>query len=363
MRVAQRIPTEEIYDALLEEDGLTALSGRLADAIGARSWIVGWIYDSGLHLFPSSTPQWPEAMIAEYARDFARLDLWTQAFARNLAPERVIDAESLVPPGLWENGVVYNELLRPHREELFHCVSIAAANRTGKGCIAFHRLKSQSRFGRDSIAMLEEAAPHVSRTLSLKAKMLSLDVKARSADIMLETLGDAAFVLSPNRRIVELNEAAEQLLSAGSALRQRGGILEARQATANAALRRAVGAASARERPEATSFLLDGGRALAATAIPLRLPGRAGAVLLWLRDLADRRPGVADQLRGLFGLTVAEARIAEAIGDGKSATAIAEERQVTHETVRGQIKSLMAKLGCRRQAEVAKIVARLIRAP
>jgi DNA-binding CsgD family transcriptional regulator len=61
-------------------------------------------------------------------------------------------------------------------------------------------------------------------------------------------------------------------------------------------------------------------------------------------------------LQAVYGFTPAETDIALQVARGKSAEAIAQERDVAVGTVRAQIKSVLAKLGVRRQVElVAKL--------
>ena len=58
----------------------------------------------------------------------------------------------------------------------------------------------------------------------------------------------------------------------------------------------------------------------------------------------------------LFGLSQAEAQISIRLAEGFSPADIAEQRRVTDGTVRVQVKTIMAKLGCRRQTQIAAAV-------
>ena len=44
------------------------------------------------------------------------------------------------------------------------------------------------------------------------------------------------------------------------------------------------------------------------------------------------------------------------VGEGSTVQEMADERQVRPDTVRSQLKALMAKLGCRRQSEVVALI-------
>jgi DNA-binding CsgD family transcriptional regulator len=61
-------------------------------------------------------------------------------------------------------------------------------------------------------------------------------------------------------------------------------------------------------------------------------------------------------LRGLYGLTPAEARVAELVSQGHSLPEAAEFMHVTHETARSQLKSVFSKTGARRQNELVRLI-------
>ena len=97
---------------------------------------------------------------------------------------------------------------------------------------------------------------------------------------------------------------------------------------------------------------------LLAQAISLD-PGVAGpGRLLVFFDNPARRSDSTSALQ-LLGLTPAEARVAEMVGGGCSPRQTAEGLGLTLNTVRSALKVAFEKLGINRQAELARIVARL----
>jgi DNA-binding CsgD family transcriptional regulator len=74
----------------------------------------------------------------------------------------------------------------------------------------------------------------------------------------------------------------------------------------------------------------------------------------------QERSDLEDQLQDLYRLTPAEVRVALLLVEGMAPKEIAVSNQVTINTVRTQIKSLLNKTGTRRQAEfVAEMYRRL----
>jgi len=107
------------------------------------------------------------------------------------------------------------------------------------------------------------------------------------------------------------------------------------------------------------------------TSIPVRLLveplGTSGMPEFWTNDavvavyLQDPEQHLdVDQalMARLFGLTEAEARVGAGLALGKDVQAMADEAGTTVNTVRTQLKSVMAKTGTRRQAELVATVLR-----
>lgn len=65
-------------------------------------------------------------------------------------------------------------------------------------------------------------------------------------------------------------------------------------------------------------------------------------------DGSDRK----QRLKAAYGLTAAEAEVALRLADGLALKRIADERNTSEATVRTQIKSIAAKMGCSRQVEI-----------
>ncbi len=82
--------------------------------------------------------------------------------------------------------------------------------------------------------------------------------------------------------------------------------------------------------------------------------GFAGAVVFVI-DPEDTRAISTERLARLFVLSQAESEVVRAMVDGLSAAEIAELRGTTDGTVRSQIKSIYAKTGVRRRADLVRL--------
>lgn len=69
----------------------------------------------------------------------------------------------------------------------------------------------------------------------------------------------------------------------------------------------------------------------------------------------------ASTLASIFGLSAAEGRLAARIGRGEELKDIAEAEGIVIETARARLKAVFAKTGTHRQAELAILIAGLMR--
>jgi DNA-binding CsgD family transcriptional regulator len=74
----------------------------------------------------------------------------------------------------------------------------------------------------------------------------------------------------------------------------------------------------------------------------------------------QERPAEA-ALRACFGLTTAEARLAQSLACGETLQNAAELLSISRDTVRSHLKSVFAKTQTHRQSELASVLARLRR--
>ena len=88
--------------------------------------------------------------------------------------------------------------------------------------------------------------------------------------------------------------------------------------------------------------------------------GQAATAVIVLTDPYKYREPDRMLLRDMFGLTKMEAAVAIGIANGKDLKQIAKERDVSPNTVKSQLKAVMAKTKTRRQAELVAMLARLV---
>lgn len=176
-----------------------------------------------------------------------------------------------------------------------------------------------------------------------------------------------ALSLDASGVLTNCTPAARRLLEDGRLLALRGGRVGCACAASSvefqAALRRLPASLAERAAPACENVMLrDDGCPRAVVSLYGLMVGGEMTVLMLVRLLPQPdEPVIADPaavvaLRHAYDITTAEAEIAVAAGSGASATEIAEARGRSLATVRTQIRSIHAKLGIRRQAELCRLV-------
>jgi len=193
------------------------------------------------------------------------------------------------------------------------------------------------------------------------------------AHCILDHLVHPMLVVSPDRTIHHSNFAGHQFIAGRHGMQVKDGKLTAtRQGDTEAlddmlaevsdpasrAIHPGVLKLSSRQgRPTKVMLLMPMRTAAAPAPKCVRLPERL--VLLAVIDPPNRLLPDEHLVRSVYGLSVAEARIALKIAAGKSLSQIALESRTSLHTVRTQLKAVFAKTGTSRQAELALTLAAL----
>jgi DNA-binding CsgD family transcriptional regulator len=124
-----------------------------------------------------------------------------------------------------------------------------------------------------------------------------------------------------------------------------------------------IAQATLKRNPVATAVIVPGHSGaprflLTVTPLVARM-GKPVALILF-RDASKPDRSLPARLRMLFALSEAEACVAADLANGLAPGEIADDRGVSMNTLRTQMKSIHAKTGCRRQSEFVALVRRIV---
>ncbi|MCR5856486.1 helix-turn-helix transcriptional regulator [Mesorhizobium sp. J428] len=216
-------------------------------------------------------------------------------------------------------------------------------------------------FGKEKVRWLDSLRPHLARSTLLSAR-LAFD-RARTAVETLAGLGLPACAVRQSGAVIVANG---EFANETGIWTTRGGdriALHDRRADAQLgdALRLISTEQGVRSLPIASR---EGAPPAVLHVVPIRraahdLFAQAMAILV-LTTASDEPTGATPLLQALFDLSPTEARIAAFIAAGRTVDEIALGDAKSVETVRNQLKSVLAKTGCRRQVDLARLLARLV---
>jgi DNA-binding CsgD family transcriptional regulator len=215
------------------------------------------------------------------------------------------------------------------------------------------------------IAALLRIVPHLDRIGALA--LARGNIQAQSAIEAFSLINRPAILLDRSGCALRMNEQAERLYP--SAFQMREGVLTPLHRGVVAAFRALIDIATASAKPHdlpapgPLAIPRATGRPLVVRAAPIVGRGRdlfrLGRAILTLVD-PDRNPDVGqDALRGIFGLTDTEARVARRLAQGLSLDEISNAHLVTKDTVRTHLREIFAKTQTRRQGELAALLNRI----
>jgi DNA-binding CsgD family transcriptional regulator len=348
-------PVDQIYEAAVAPERWPAVLdslSKLADGNGAI------LFTSGLQKWVASEEA--QEFVQEYVAQGwpARTDRSLRLFAAN-HPGFLSDLDVYTRDEL-DKEPVFTEFLRPRGFGWGVATAISAPS---GDLIAFdvERLYSRGPVERETIRSLDYLRPHLARAALISGRLFL--ERLQSAAAILDAIGLAAAVLGESGRPLAVNSCFERLIP--HVARERRDRIEIVNASADALLVDALArigpsgdGESVRSIPVAATRVQP---PMVLHLIPMRGAARdifSGAeAILVITPLTLQEAPKAELLQGLFDLTPAEARVARAIAQRKAIDGIAAEFSLSRETIRSQVKSVLAKTGCARQVDLAVVLA------
>lgn len=284
----------------------------------------------------------------------------------------------------------YNDFAR--RFDICYLCWVAFTDPIQYTALSLVRSEKRDPFGESHLHLLALLAPHLKQAISLNQKMQFLQLGSAMGEKTAEALALALVSLDGDGHVIKMSKGAEELLSKrdGIRLQNRKLVLHcaAEHARFEIMLQGALQTAKGQglERPVRSSELLrlgktarcvptapSGGALLVSRlnrTTPLQLtlfPFHSDSVLqqdhpyalVFLYD-SEQGPVSHDRfLRELYGLTPAEAHLAQLIGSGIKLEIAANQLQITKETARDRLKQIFRKTGVSRQAQLVHLLSRL----
>ena len=366
----------DIYDAGSNVGSWAAVGKRMFDHLGADSGTLRLKRPDGqaVNVFePSSEGE------SKYSEYFSHIDPIRAAVCR-MAPQgdwssAVAIESDLVNDELYRKSAFYRDFAVPNGQ---HHMLVGAVRDADHTVVGFFRDKRE--FDLSERAVLAKVLPHIQRALQLSRRLRQAELNARVGYAAFEALHGSAIVVDAEMNVLFANSAAERTLSkrdlpvaivAGSHAASTTRLaVSCREKSAR--LRALVEDAANGGNGGAMRIELDTGRYdhidQIAVFVSPQPPNFAAAdadiggpspVLIMISELSRPSAPKPSLLSDLFGLSTAEGAVALALLGGQTAETVARERDVSLETVRSQIRTVLRKTDATNLRDLERIGALL----
>jgi DNA-binding CsgD family transcriptional regulator len=354
-----------VYDTLLDDAGWARLAHVLPSTFGASSCLLQTIdAQSGAVAVLGASSNLGGAA-ADYGAYYYAIDPWVGR-APKPGHGKPMTGQELISDEELSGTEFYNDFCRPI--EVFHVLGamVPVDGRT-LAAVGIQRGKKAPAFQKQDKQLLGLLLPHINRTLQHHRRLSGLRQANGIAFAGLEKLGTGVMLVNAQAKLLFANEIAHRLLGTGQGIKAQNGYLHALDPGRTEELRRIIKNASL----AATGHSLEAGGVLAlqrASGRPLSLlvcplPPEVVAVtpaqftaVIFVNDPDDQPLATKALLANYYGLTSAEARLAEALIAGTRLPDYAQQAHISLHTARFQLKQVFAKTGHHRQADFIRDV-------
>jgi DNA-binding CsgD family transcriptional regulator len=240
----------------------------------------------------------------------------------------------------------------------FGCQANLVVDQAGLIGLAVLRKRTEGRTNAWQRRVFAQAAEAARRAVRLQERIEG--DQARLLAGTFEAIRATAFILDARGRVQAMTQSAEEIVS-NTSIRLRGGYLAAEGMPLS--LTQGIKALVTDGGLDHLRLRIDQpGRKLPLFLEGFRLPQRRWSLgslphaILLAKPPQRDRAGIAAFLTALYRLTPSEADVAMRLYDGANRSDIAAMREVTDETLRGQVKNICAKTGSRNEAELMRVL-------
>lgn len=305
--------------------------------------------------------------IDSFMRYYSSRNVWLQD-ERLHREGRVVVDDDLYPTRDLGRTEWFGDWLRPL--DLFYtCAAIVEKRHDRSFNVTAVRGRARGPYTPEERRHLALLMPHFQSAFALHRRLRRSELLAHASLQVLEALPMGVLLLDSAGDVLHASALALGLLRDSGALSVGPGErLQGASSEADARLRRAIKAAVDSGRghgwgtPGGTGLRLRGpqGQELHVLVLPLPLEasplGLQTAGVVFVSNPAQPLRSLEGALRALYGLTAAEARLAQGIVNGLTPAEYALQQGVAVSTVRTQFKAAAAKVGVSRQADFVRVL-------
>jgi DNA-binding CsgD family transcriptional regulator len=229
--------------------------------------------------------------------------------------------------------------------------------------LTIQRSPGQGHIDRAGISKMELLVPHVSQALDMATRLGAAAETRRSLESALDWLADGVAIVRADGAIGRANAAFAKIARDGDGIRIRKGAIEILIAEAQARLGEAIGSLARLHGGDVREGGVDFYVARPSGAAPYLVSVRPlldkaaakGAIaIVFVRDPVSANAAPLRTLREIFGMTKAEAHLAQAIQAGIPVSRYAQVHGTSINTVYTHLRRIKEKTGCGRMVQLVR---------
>jgi DNA-binding CsgD family transcriptional regulator len=347
----------EIYEAALTPerwDRVVRLGTDMFDAVGSS-------ISTPLVFGSAAAPVWATTadpgFIAEYVAHYADKDFVATELLRRMPGEDwVFTLDDLAPREVYEAAPIYRDLLVPRGATQYVAVA-AGANDPRVCCFGIYGGGWTDEHQQVVKAVMHRLRPHFVRAMRIHWHLSKARQSESTAKLTLDMFQSGVAWLAAGGEVLYANRELNRLIDLRDGLELVGDKLRASDPRA---ARQLVQAVKEAEGGKEISVLIErpsGAPPLRMSLVPVPLQPSAfrvpqAAAIALVSDSTVSATQAVRAFAQLYGLSPAETTVTEELLAGSDAKSIAAKLGTALSTVRSQIKSILAKSGHSRQADV-----------
>jgi DNA-binding CsgD family transcriptional regulator len=361
-----------IYDAAVESERWPAALGEILRFVGnsgTHLWLMNGDTSEVTH---SIHVGMPDKMIEEYNGDVIKIcPRWANA-RKNPDRTFLFDYQHIDESEI-DSNEYYNWLQTKGDRIRYYLGGRLTVDNSVEGFQSLAFRKQEGHAQKKHLERFSRILPHVQRAIEISQRLDTWQLASQSALEVLNQLSHALVILDNVGKYLAVNRYAERLLTHPYRIALLSGRLKALDAGVDQQLQLLIGhcAVTATGKGQfqggAVNIPADQNAAapLRLHVCPLKLPpdtfrlGRS-AVVVFLVAPTPREESDDDDLKTMFKLTTAERRLAVVLLKGTTVKEASKKLNISTNTARTQLKSVFAKVGVHRQAELIRILLPLV---
>jgi len=354
-----------IYDAPFTEDGWEHVASALEKPFGVKSGYLCLVDRASGDLCFTKSANFSADVNAEYVETYSAFDP-APAWAMKHGHEKLLFSDADFGADARPEKNPYYQWFAKANDTSFRFGAHAVTRDDMVLALTFHRLSAKGPVSAEDLERFRPLARHIVRALELQYRLGVQDERVQALISFYDRSEDAILFLDRSGKLTFANAATERLAAAQAEAAGLDPVAFRLKHLPDARGRAALAAATgAVPMPQTLSAARPSGRRDYIVQItPLGagamiLDPKAPRIAVQIADPERETPQPEAWLVQSYGFTPAEARLAAALVGGMSLREASDTLGVAYSAVRSQLRSVFAKTGVNRQAELIRMLTML----